>query len=245
MGNGWRPEIVGERGAGRNGGRRHRGWRWKRWLLAGASAWCAGLTIIAFVVWALLTPPRFYQEAEESLGRADRSEQAEALVQKSVRLADDVHHRPRWSVQFTEPEINSWLADWLPKQAPEWLPPGVCDPRIALGQGTLELGFRVDRLPGRGVLSVTLRPHVLTDHRLALQIERVRAGRLPIPLDRVLEELRQSGLVDRWRTRWYLQDGRDVAVIDLNEIVDPAIRLDAIEIRDGRLTIVGSRRAPP
>jgi len=205
---------------------------------------CAGFGMVVALRWALLTPPVFYQRADQAVrASADRPDRAEAFMQKAVRLANDVQHQPHWSIQFTETEINSWLAEELPRQYSELLPSNVSEPRVALDDGTLHIGVRLEDSPGREVLSLSVRPQVLTDHRLALQIESVQVGRLPIPLDRVLEDMRRSGITERWRVSWYVQDGRDVAVINLSELVAPSITLDAIEIKNDRLTITGTGKA--
>ncbi|HMP07849.1 MAG TPA: hypothetical protein PJ982_15980, partial [Lacipirellulaceae bacterium] len=82
----------------------------------------------------------FYAAAVE----VDPAAAAAAALQLEKRVAELATPvaAPQWDVEFTETEVNGWLATVLRDKLPELLPPTVQDPRVQLAENRLLLGFR-------------------------------------------------------------------------------------------------------
>jgi len=89
-------------------------------------------------------------------------------------------------------EANAWLdqklGDWMLNQG-RTMPPGVSTPMIASHGDQLAIAFRYESEEIAKVFSVFLSLKFVEDEQATLQIEGVRGGRLPIPVDMVIDQL--------------------------------------------------------
>jgi len=145
---------------------------------------------VAGTLLALYHTPTFYAAAlTEPADPQVRKQQAKRFVQTTMQLVDGIRNADRWSEEFSQEQVNSWLAEELPGQYRDWLPDGVREPRVRFDDGTLELAFQYDKGTWRGVVSGKVRPWVSGPGEIALEIQSLRAGLVPIPLDEVLQEV--------------------------------------------------------
>ena len=111
------------------------------------------------VLWALLETPPFYREVVDSQpNRVAREKAAKKFVQHTIQLADDVKHADAWSVEFTQEQVNGWLAEELEQKYDELVPEGVRQPRVQFDEGLFRIGFLYEREHWGGVVSLSLRP---------------------------------------------------------------------------------------
>src|SRR5437868_4531149 len=87
-----------------------------------------GVALILAVVigggYRLLThQPGFYRNAlSDDLHPEKRRQLAERFVQSTLQLVNELRHEEQWSQEFTEQQVNCWLADELPAKYADWLP---------------------------------------------------------------------------------------------------------------------------
>ncbi len=213
--------------------------------------WLAGTFVLiggglVLFVWALMQPPEFYQHAmavPEDV-RTRRSE-AEQLVVRTTSLVERIRNSDDgWSEEFTQTEINAWLAEELPRNFSEWLPQGVSEPRVKLSDETVQIGFKLVQEDWEGVVSLQVRPWVVSQNQLALEIESIRAGLIPIPLDGVLDELEQMVETDGWQIERLNSDGKQVIQVNLDQDDSEGPALTSIRVVDDRLQVIGTSEHP-
>jgi len=206
-------------------------------LLIAAAAGAGGLW------WALFQSPDFYRVVLEQERRADpavRQAEAKRFVHRTMKLVDDIRNSDAWAQDFTEDEINAWLAEELHRKFGDWLPPGVSEPRLQIEPDAIHLGFQYDE-PGQwsGVVSLRVLPWISEPNQLALQIESIRAGLVPIPVDQIVEGLAEQACASGWQVELKQREGYDVAMVRLATEDKPSAELDGVELRDGSLHVHG------
>ena len=113
--------------------------------------------------------------------------------------------------------MNGWLAEELPVKYAGWLPPEVAAPRIKFEKDSLLLAFQGRQGMWRGVVSARVKPWVAGPNQLALEIQSLRIGLVPVPLDEVLGEFVKNMNSAGWRMQWRNSGKKDVLVVDLDE----------------------------
>jgi hypothetical protein len=215
----------------------------RRWIVLGLAA--ALLVVAPTLAWVSLTrQPRFYREMA-AVPRERRQEEARRFVAQSLQLRNDIVNEPRWEASFTAEEVNSWLAEDLVAHFADQIPPGVHEPRVAFEAGRVTLAFQLDEGPIRSVVWVVARVRVPEGNTLALTLEKIRAGVVPIPverlIDRIAESARDHGLEVRWE-----RDG-DLPVAVLHYTPDSRrldVVLESVVVLDGQVRFSGrSNRA--
>jgi hypothetical protein len=204
-----------------------------------------GLVCVPFGLWASLTHrPKFYRpdvgESKEVL-----EEEAKHFVKQSLQLRNDIANEPTWEAVFSDREVNAWLAEDLITHFADQLPPEIHDPRIMFETDRMTLAFGLDQGPVRSVIWVVARPRVPEDNVISLTLEKIRAGALPVPPDRIIKTLsdqaKRSGLDITWS-----KDG-DLPVATIRYRADRTrnnVVLERVHIRGGQIKLSGrSNRA--
>jgi hypothetical protein len=205
-------------------------------LIAGLGAVAGG------VYWMGTRPPEFYAKAlrttaEEPVRRAD----SKRFVQSVVRLVEEIRHESRWSAEFPVETVNAWLADELPRKYAGWIPKRVENPRIGIDGDRLLVGARLTGGVWSGVLSGRVRPWLAGPNQLALEIESISAGLLPVPVDSLLEEVVNKARKQDWDIRWKQVAGHDVLMIDLAPHIGRDLIVSEVGLVDGKLILSGHR----
>lgn len=194
------------------------------------------------VYWASLEPPDFYEQAMSvDVPVEVRREQAKQFVEKTTRLVENIKTAEKWSEKFTAEQANSWLAEEFHQKHADAVPEGVHDPRVEVRRGRLRLGFRLEREDWNGVVSMTIRPSVVAPNKLALEIETVRAGLIPIPVGDILREVAEDMKTEGWRVEWRRTNGYDVYVVDLDQGEPEQPVLESVRIVGDTVVVSGSR----
>jgi hypothetical protein len=195
------------------------------------------------VVWALLQVPDFYEEAlTAQVEPTARKQAAETLVQQTMKLVDDINHENTWCEEFTQQQINSFLAEDLHEKYSDLMPKQVQDPRVFFSGGSIHVGFRYDDKKYKGIVSVKARPWIPAPNQLAVEIESVRAGLVPIPLEQIMTEIDKRIEAEGWHTRWTQRNGNDVVIVHFESTRKGDPVLESIEVANGTVRVAGRRR---
>lgn len=221
--------------------------RRKHALIAGGLITC--LAAIIAGLYSLLThQPAFYRDALQSdIGHSDRQKLAKEFVRAAVGLRNEVISEERWMQEFTEAGTNAWLADDLPAQYSEWLPPGVSAPRVQFNQDQLQFAFHTRRGLWSGVISGKVRVWVSGPNELAFEIQSLSAGLIPIPVDDAVGDFVKEMSAAGWRLEWRPSKGGDALVLSLdqtstNDVDSDQPVVESLELLPGRLKVFGGRR---
>ena len=166
------------------------------------------------VVVVLRYEPAFYRQAvplDPSQARAE----AKQFVSQLSRLVNDIQNESSWSAIFSEAQLNAWLAEDFKRKHADRLPAGVSDLRVSLRPARALLGYRSKFGPLTTVVSVSVQVWLPEPNLLALKLERVAAGALPIPLDYLMDDLTQTARRSDWPIEWKQHDGRPLALVRL------------------------------
>lgn len=204
------------------------------------------ILILGGIAFSLKHQPAFYKAAlADRTPVAARREQATKFEQTTLQLVNEIRFEDRWSHELSDDMVNGWLAEELPAKCPDLLPPDISAPRVKFEKGNLLLAFQAQRGMWHGVVSSRIRPWVSGPNQLALEIESMRVGLVPVPVDELIGDL-VNGLKNAgWRLEWKTSGKSEVLVVSLDpdEIASAGERavLESVELEPKRLRISGRR----
>jgi hypothetical protein len=191
---------------------------------------------------ALQYEPKFYSDAlaVESEVREKASDQ---MLQRVAALVSDVRKPGKWQARFTAEQINGWLAVDFVKNHPGALPPLFRNPRVSIESDCIVLACCYEGWIVPTVLSLTIEPYVPEKNTLALRIVKARAGRVPMPLGKVLEGISDASQRSEWRIQWRQTLGDPVALLSTpppDNADDLAVKIDSIRLGKAEISVSGS-----
>lgn len=195
--------------------------------------------------WAATRAPEFYEQAlADPPAPAAREQAAREFAEQTAEFVQELRYASTWEQEFTQTQVNAWLAEELPQRYGNRIPKGVEDPRVQFEDGLVRIGFRLSMKKFDGIVSLALRPTVPEPNRLTIGVESLYAGLLPLSpasfTDDVSEQLDRHEVEHEWR----VADGTyllDVTVVPHRG--DHPI-LEEIAVDDERLRITGHREPP-
>lgn len=187
--------------------------------------------------------PDFYHEALQQEVKL-QEEAGEELEQGVLELHNDVRRQGRWQALFTEQQINGWLAVDLPEKFPNVLPADVREPRVKIAPQHAAVACRYEGRALESIISLALEIYLVEPNVVAVRIRNVRAGVLPLPVQKFLDQIaRAAGQADI-SVSWAQSEGDPVALISVPiehpEYEYGEISLDTLELRDGELYLAGT-----
>ncbi len=191
---------------------------------------------------AVTRQPEFYTKALE-LPPSEAARAGEELKEKVRDVAGDVVDSPRWELRITEQQVNGWLAQQLPAEYPNLLPPGVSEPRLAFGEEQIRLACRYEGADIATVLSADVRVVPGEEpNEVHLQLVAARAGLVPIPLGPLYESLAELAERAPAEIEWDATTNPPTAQVQIPERweeIRGRLIVDAIEIGEGQISLSG------
>jgi hypothetical protein len=202
-----------------------------------------GLCLLALCGWGLWSSVSFrpsFHARLDSVPRAERQAYARRFLQQSTQLRNDIANEPRWEAKFSDQEVNSWLSEDLVAHFADQIPPGVADPRIAFEKGSVIFAFRFDYGAMKTYISVHTHARVVEDNVLAVRIDAIRAGVLPISAEQVLEKIADHARARGLDVRWERENNRPLALIRYTPHPGRAdVVLEKLAVGDGVIRLAG------
>ncbi|MGV3486932.1 MAG: hypothetical protein ACO1RT_21130 [Planctomycetaceae bacterium] len=187
--------------------------------------------------------PEFYTRATERLP-PDLAAASQELEQDVEQLQDAASQLGSWSATFTEEQINAWLVQHLAQEFPKILPAGVEDPRIVIEDGRVLAAARYKNSRIDTVVSFELKVE-LTEHAnvLAVRVEQLRAGSLPMPLHSFLRGISREAAKGDIAVVWDMDESGPVALVTVPsehpKFVRTPIIIEALVLQSGHLSLAG------
>ena len=198
---------------------------------------------VGTILWAVVQVPDFYQQAlTEQSDPVVRKREAKKFVQRTLQLVDGIKHSDTWAEEFEQQQINSWLAEELHRKYADAVPKGVSEPRVNLVEDSIEIGFHYRHKDWNGIVSLRLKPWVPEENQLALEIESIKAGLVPIHLDDVIKELSAKLKADSWKLEWSQSNGNDVLIVHFESEKEDEPVLTGVQVDKGVVRVRGERR---
>jgi hypothetical protein len=192
--------------------------------------------------WAAKQAPDFYQTAlAASPPPSVRHEAAREFAEQTANLVRDLQYSPTWEQEFTQTQVNSWLAEELPERYGNRIPRGVSDPRVQFVDGLVRIGFQYTSKRFDGVVSLDLRPSVPEPNKLAITVESLYAGLLPLAPASFTDDV--SKQLDKYNVEheWQVENGHQVLLLTIVPNRGDRPILEELSVDDEKLRIAGHR----
>ncbi|GIW80194.1 MAG: hypothetical protein KatS3mg105_2001 [Gemmatales bacterium] len=185
--------------------------------------------------------PAFYRRAAVPPGK-DRKQNSNRFLSKCIKLIQGIQtSRPDEPIEvtFRADEVNSYLDEDLGKKG-IILPDNISEPRVEFDDGIVRVAFRYGKKPWSTVISIDLKVWHKEPNIVAMELQRVRAGLLPIAPQSFLEDLSESARQQNIELTWYRRGGNPVALLRFQaDEPTPTIWLQRLELRTGTMIIRG------
>jgi hypothetical protein len=154
------------------------------------------------------------------------------LESRATALYSEARQPGEWRAAFTANQINGWLALKLAEVYADALPGEISEPRVAIGDDRLTLGFRARRGGAETVVSADASVMLTDDGDVAIRL----------PVLQVAEDVSQACQKLSLPVRWTQDNGQPVALVSINQDsgkMSNQLLLDAVELRDGAIYLAG------
>lgn len=210
-------------------------------VIASGVAVLTGASLLA-VYRASQQVPEFYHTAIHA-DSARQEAASKALLRTATSLVSDAQQEGEWEAEFTEEQINGWLAVDLVNNHGQTLPPEVRDPRVALRASGAKIGWRWSSEDLSTVFSLDVQLGLTEPNVVALTIRGARAGTVPLPLGQVLDTITNAAREMNLQLQWKKAGGHPVALIKIpspDSEGKKQIVVESIELRDGSIYVAGT-----
>jgi hypothetical protein len=173
---------------------------------------------------------------------------SDEMLERACTLQNNLRKPGKWSVRFTAAQINGWLAVDREKNHPGLLPPFFTDPRVAIESGRITSACRYEEGMISTVLSLTVEPYVPEKNVIAVRLVSARAGRLPLPLGRLLDGLSDTAKNAELNLQWQQAGGDPVALFTLPQPDDGdglSVTIENIRLDNGEIVVSGVTERHP
>src|SRR5262249_30582585 len=145
---------------------------------------------------------------------------------------------------FSEEQVNSFLEeDFVRSEASALtLPEHITEPRVAFEPDRIRLGFRYHVGRFSTVVSIAMRVWLTKGESnvVALEIQGMRAGALPVSAQSILERLTDAAHSNNVQMTWYRHNGNPVAILRFQSDQARAnVLLENLDLHPGKIYIQG------
>jgi hypothetical protein len=208
-------------------------------LLAGTAAAATALL--------LRHEPTFYHRAAVPPG-PEREVLSKLFFSHAGTLYTNIKEKERWEESFSEEQVNSFLEeDFVRSSADKFtLPEHITDPRVAFEPERIRLAFRYHVGRFSTVVSLNMRVWLTKaePNVVALELQGMRAGALPISAQSILERLSDAAERNHVKLSWYRYNGNPVAVLRFHSEERTSIQLENLDLHPGKMYVKGQSHEP-
>ncbi|MDR1924557.1 MAG: hypothetical protein LBQ66_09285 [Planctomycetaceae bacterium] len=207
----------------------------------------AGLLLVFFLILYLLylsaqKEPEFYRDAINVPEDVQKLRSA-VVVDKIVELNNNFQSRSKsWSGEFTDDEINAYLAIEATKSGSKLLPSEVSNPRIAFAANSIMIASRIRQSGVSVVLNISFSATLPEPNKLIFKMRTSQLGSLPLSKEYV-----SNLAADVFRRQWGnvtpgTDGGEPTFTIQLNlkNSTGKKVNIEHVEIQEGVLRFAGT-----
>lgn len=190
--------------------------------------------------------PEFYRQTLASAPAPQQQIEAGDRFERQVlELHNAAAKLGRWEAEFSDEQVNAWLAALLPSHYPRALPAEVSQPRVKLSPRAAQVAWRQRQGGFETVISAEAEIY-LTDqaNQVAIWVRSVRAGWVPLPLAEIMSEVSAAARDNGLDLTWSQRDGDPVALLRIPprhpQYESRELHVDTLELDDGKLRVSGN-----
>jgi hypothetical protein len=202
---------------------------------------------VVTVVILLRHEPTFYRRAAVPSG-PEREALSGKFSGDAITFLAHIKDSPTWHETFSEEQINSFLQEGFVRSEANTLtlPEHISDPRLTFEADRIRLGFRYRFGRFSTVVSINMRVWLTRaeSNVVALEIQGMRAGALPISAQSILERLTEAADANNLKLSWYRHDGNPVAILRFQSDQRNAVALENLDLHPGKIYIKGQSLEP-
>jgi hypothetical protein len=192
--------------------------------------------------------PNYYRRADVPPG-PERRVLAGKFVLQAGAFRDQIKLNPAWYDTFSEDQVNSFLEENYGRgdDAPFRLPENISDPRVVFDHERIRLGFRYHVGSFSTVVTINLRVWLTRaePNVVALEIQGMRAGALPVSAQSILERLTEAADGNNVKLTWYRLNGNPVAILRFSsDQPRTTVQLENLDLSPGKMYVQGQSLEP-
>jgi len=217
----------------------------KSLLLAFGLFVLVGCAIAGTLTLMVLHRPDYYRRVTIPPG-AQRQKWSRDFNENVTGLVNGIINKDKtWGARFTEQQLNSYLEeDFLRLGAAErsFFPSNISDPRLAIEDNRIRLGFRYGKGRWSTVVSIDFRIWLAAGmpNVVALEVQSMRVGALPLAMQSILERFAEGARQRDIEMSWFRHEGRPVALLKFGPgRREPSVQLLQVKLQPGTITVHG------
>jgi hypothetical protein len=191
--------------------------------------------------------PSFYRRAAVPPG-PERDALSKQFLSRAGTFFERIRRDNAWRDTFSEEQVNSFLEeDFVRSEANTFtLPEHITDPRLAFEADRIRLGFRYHAGGFSTVVSIDMRVWLTKaeSNVIALEIQGMRAGALPVSAQSILERLTEAAESNNLKLSWYRHKGNPVAILRFQSDQRTSVLLENLDLHPGKIYIKGQSLEP-
>jgi uncharacterized protein YpmS len=173
---------------------------------------------------------------------ATQAVRSDEMLQRATALRNDLRKEGTWAALFTDEQMNGWLAVDMVRNHPDLLPGEVSDPRVTISPEAVTLYFRYQGESFSTVFSVEFDAYLAEENVIGLRLAGARAGKLPVPMNQVIEYMQEAAAQMDLKIEWKQSDGDPVALLTIPPQRDDGnqlMRIEQLRLDEGKIYVAG------
>jgi hypothetical protein len=188
--------------------------------------------------------PAFYRRGAIPAGEHRYTWSTEFLNEMFHLSSAIQHDELSWDAEFTTEQTNGYLQEHFVESGfdERMLPDNISDPRVAIDEDRLRLGFRYGFGRWSAIVTIDMRLWVAQGeaNTVGLELLGLHAGALPISAQSLLEHVSEAALRSGVDVSWFRYNDHPVALLRFGpDQPRTTVHLKHVELKQGRMVLQG------
>ncbi len=214
---------------------------WRKFFYLFIALGSVVILVASYLMYLIRAVPESY-EKELSRPPVVHQEPVQELLEKVDDIHEDIRFGADLDYEFTQDQLNAWLATQLTSSSEIALPSGIENPRVVLRPRQQTLYFTLEASKFSSAISIELGMKLAEQpNAVELKLQSIHAGKLPISLKRVFDEIESA--MDRSGVNFQWKPGTDrtVAIVQIPSKVrvkrERELTVTALEFLQGKVRV--------
>ena len=174
----------------------------------------------------------------------DTREKSAKLLTRVQEFKNEIRSKHEWGDTFTADDLNCFFVENMSSKGGlgSMLPGRLHSPRVAIDGDRLKLGFKYGHGFWSSVVWVELRVWLVANksNLVAVEVCDLRAGRLPIGAQSILDWISETARDSNIEVTWYRHRSNPVGLFRFYaDQPQPSSQIMTFDVKDGKIVVVG------